>query len=1503
MPEVRLVLLGERETGKSSAGNSILGGAGFFQAGAVTEECVRQQAEVAKRLVTVVDTPGWEAGITGGTTDRVKREIATSAGLCPPGPHAVLLTLRVDTLVVSGHVRDHLELLSEGVWRHTLLLFTHGDQLREGVNIQQHIQGGGRDLQWLLEKCWGRYHVISSLDGGEGGKVGVTDLLQKVEKMAVMNRCEAFSGLVHEIRVLSQQKNEKFNQRVKEMGDKMLRQEAELKKMREREMKSIRWIFERKKKMKLHEKTGVQREEEEDEDSRSGGRKTDYGALEERIRWLAEDKEREIQDLSFERERIHTALSQSLKERDSATFRLDRKRRELEELKERIEELKLKLLNLECASVEKENERKDREESIEVMEQERKGEVQKLVEDIELQKQEKAEWMEKVRSLQAEMEELKMQQKHVLRRTAHETHTAIAELEQRLRGEMEAELFEKEQQQDELRGKMQAILENAKLLERQMEKKVEDMKSQHEKEVERNRLDRQAEVQMLKLQHREEMERKTSEMRKSQEELKAQRQQERAQMEAIKMQREREKRDLRQEKESEVAELKRVFANEAERQVQANTRDLEARYLAQMEKKASESKEENERIQMNFRKEMTIKIREKEKEIELLNRQHQGEMERRLKEAVRREEQIKEREKAVEELKKECDDKIRGVEKNSQREIKELRRQFEQEAEKLLQERQRIEKYALELEERVTQSEKAKEAMVENHKKSILLHLKERDTRVDELKREHVNEIQESEKEKERIVKSLQEEAEKTQTAKESELTGLKHGLSDMKEKLQQMEEEKRDLEEKQADRSREMEVVRARLIDLEDQLRWTAEERERDERHVREQLKEKEEMIESLNQRITDLNEILQRKEEEEKQRLQGRERELEEMTQQLLKERESLRQQAEGPEMKWRNEQRQRENEINMAKELIEQKTRESAEAQERLAEREREMTEVRTDCASYLKALKEMEQSCQHQQVALLRLQQSQAEQLRRKEAEMMEKVRASEEETHRLRRENGEKEKELTLLRLRIEQTKTELREVSRKMEKEMTGLIQEYEKEMERKNRMVASVAKEKDRVVEKYDDGQRRIEALREENEKIRKEAERLRLKLKTEVEEEVNRYFQEGQQVGGGEAELEEKGAHIRRLEETQDTLRNIQRIKEDLQVKLSEEGREVTTEELQIKEEILKREKKVAEREKVRGRNEEALSKRGYERDRKEEELVDKGVALESKAPELGAVQGLSEKWREERRDGERRGGGGGERSVLPNGGENEGGRSDEQCSVRDEEQQQQRVDAMTWQLGGTDEEDPTVQEDSFDLHPAQREIQKERRRSPRGGSHGSDLRVVVLGESWSPHAPDGVTILCGETPKRDGSTFRRWRGWVAGRRLSVFEPLGLKWRDGPGPNRAGQRRSIEESVSQCRPGPHVVLLLLPAFLTCTQRWRSAMEEHVSWLGPDVWRRALLLFTWGETLGESVEQHVLRNRELTELVGKCEGRYHMVTSSKNNSLVEGLLEKMEAIVAMNRF
>ncbi|XP_042258082.1 golgin subfamily A member 6-like protein 22 [Thunnus maccoyii] len=741
LSEVRLVLLGERETGKSSAGNTILGNVSFFQAGVVTEECIRKQAEVAMRLVTVVDSPGWEGGVAGATTERVKREIVGSMALCPPGPHALLLTLRLDTLVRAGHVREHLELLGEGVWRHTILLFTHGDHLREGVDIEQHIQGGGRDLQLLLEKCRCRYHVISSVDGGgRGGSAKVTELLEKVERMAAMNRCEAFSDLVLEVRDLSRQRNEKFNQRLKDITDKMLRQEAELKNMRDREMKSIRWFFDRKKKVKSPGKADIQREEEEDEDRRIGERKNDIGELEERMRWLTEDKEKEVQDLSIENERIRVELNQSTQEKNEARLNLELKEREIEELIERIDEQQLKLLDLERAGVENEQERKQREEAIRAKQQEWVRDMEILKENIALHKKEKTEWMEKVDSLKAEMEESKRHHDNILERKEQEKKQEMAE--------MEKKLLEKDKEKEELRTKAseekQITLEGMKHYEKDMEMKVEEMKSKHQKEMERKMQEKEKQIQDIQLQHRDEMDRKISDRKKAMDTKKVQHQEEIDQMlkekehdmDNIKRQHANEIRDIQQTQQRETAELKEQFAKEKEEQIQAKKREiaeLEQKYAAQIEGKMVENEKEKETIHLNHKKDMAQKMQEKEKEVEALKLQHQEEMTRKineietLMEAKRNEhrEEILRKVKEKEEDQQQYVDKIRGIEQERQQEINKLKEQFEKEMEKQSQQRQtEIEeleqKYAAQIEGKVLENEKEKEMINQNHEKHIL---------------------------------------------------------------------------------------------------------------------------------------------------------------------------------------------------------------------------------------------------------------------------------------------------------------------------------------------------------------------------------------------------------------------------------------------------------------------------------------------------------------------------------------------------------------------------------------------------------------------------------------------------------------------------------------------------------------------------------------------------------------------------------------------------------------
>ncbi|KAI4897024.1 hypothetical protein NFI96_027875, partial [Prochilodus magdalenae] len=205
LSELRIVLLGYRYAGKSSAGNTILNREGFELKS--TSQCVKRQVEVAGRHITVVEAPGWwSIKSVKKTTELLKQEIVLSVSLCPPGPHAVLLIIRVDWVFDRNYRRileGYLNLLTDTVWSHTIVLFTCGDCLGD-TPIEQHIESEGKELQWLVEKCGNRYHVLNNKNRSDDTQV--TELLEKIEEMVAANSGRHFEmdrkkGIAEEERV------------------------------------------------------------------------------------------------------------------------------------------------------------------------------------------------------------------------------------------------------------------------------------------------------------------------------------------------------------------------------------------------------------------------------------------------------------------------------------------------------------------------------------------------------------------------------------------------------------------------------------------------------------------------------------------------------------------------------------------------------------------------------------------------------------------------------------------------------------------------------------------------------------------------------------------------------------------------------------------------------------------------------------------------------------------------------------------------------------------------------------------------------------------------------------------------------------------------------------------------------------------------------------------------------------------------------------------------------
>lgn len=195
MTNIRIVLLGAKGSGKTSALNTILS-RDTNQPLERTAQCLVGKGVVFGRQVTVVDTPGWWMNYfcdESSVFDR--REMVLSLSLCPPGPHAFLLVIRVDRAFTETYRRatqGHLQLISDHIWSRTIVLFSFGDWLG-GTTTEQYIESEGEPLQWLIERCGNRYHVQNNKTKGDGFQV--REFIGKIEEM--LSGCD--SGCYYEI--------------------------------------------------------------------------------------------------------------------------------------------------------------------------------------------------------------------------------------------------------------------------------------------------------------------------------------------------------------------------------------------------------------------------------------------------------------------------------------------------------------------------------------------------------------------------------------------------------------------------------------------------------------------------------------------------------------------------------------------------------------------------------------------------------------------------------------------------------------------------------------------------------------------------------------------------------------------------------------------------------------------------------------------------------------------------------------------------------------------------------------------------------------------------------------------------------------------------------------------------------------------------------------------------------------------------------------------------------
>ncbi|XP_010778152.1 GTPase IMAP family member 8-like, partial [Notothenia coriiceps] len=185
--ERRIVMLGLPGAWKSSSGNTILRSERFESAAgfnSVSTETTSASTSVEGCEVTVVDTPGFTDKHL--TPEQLYLQIMRSVVEASPGVHDFVIVVRVGRLTQADIKLFELlpKLFEDDALKYSMVLFTHGDALKEGQSIEGLIRSSTH-VSKLVSMCGGRYCVFDNRT--KRSREQVRTLLSKIDEMVSAN--------------------------------------------------------------------------------------------------------------------------------------------------------------------------------------------------------------------------------------------------------------------------------------------------------------------------------------------------------------------------------------------------------------------------------------------------------------------------------------------------------------------------------------------------------------------------------------------------------------------------------------------------------------------------------------------------------------------------------------------------------------------------------------------------------------------------------------------------------------------------------------------------------------------------------------------------------------------------------------------------------------------------------------------------------------------------------------------------------------------------------------------------------------------------------------------------------------------------------------------------------------------------------------------------------------------------------------------------------------------